>query len=195
MPGARTPVSLRQRALTWLAQREHSRQELQHKLMRWVQAQETVFEQAAQGQSHSASEAPEPWDASATGRHTATPSRPAAPRAGDIPALLDELEAAGHLSDERMVESRIHVRAPRFGNLRIEQELHRLGVGPSDDLRCALRSTELERARGVWARKFGQPPENAAERARQARFLAGRGFTSDTVRALIKGLADEDQQD
>ena len=39
-----------------------------------------------------------------------------------------------------------------------------------------LRATELERARQVWQRKFGTAPRDASDHARQARFLAARGF-------------------
>lgn len=53
-----------------------------------------------------------------------------------------------------------------------------------------LRGTELERAREVWRRKFGRPPADAAERAKQMRFLAARGFSGEAVRRAIQG-ADE----
>ena len=145
MPGVRAPASLRQRALMWLAQRDHSRKELHDKLQRWVQGLE-----AARALAPTA-----PW-----------------PDAQQIPALLSELEAAGHLSDARVVESRIHVREPA---------------------RAALRASELQRAHSVWARKFGQAPANAAERARHMRFLAGRGFTADTIRAVLRGAPADDE--
>jgi regulatory protein len=53
-----------------------------------------------------------------------------------------------------------------------------------------LRGTELARAREVWRRKFGVPPQEAAERARQMRFLAGRGFSGDVVRRVVSGADD-----
>lgn len=167
MPGVKPPPSLRQRALMWLAQREHSRLELRDKLRRWVQAVQVTSSLGG---------------AAAAG---------GIPEEGQITTLLDELEAAGHLSDARAVESRIHVRAPRFGNLRIQQELQRLGVEAGPETRQALRSTELERARSVWARKFGAPPCTPAERARQMRFLAGRGFTAETVRTVLRAPDDD----
>jgi len=201
MHRSRPTPSLRQRALMWLAQREHSRRELQDKLQRWVQALE-----ATQGLTTAASRLVEDGDdlapatpqpisrsisrssrLSVTG-YSATSSsgpRPALPDAGQITALLDDLEAAGHLSNERVVESRIQVRSVRFGNLRIERELQHLGVEPSDEARSTLRSTELARARTVWERKFGAAPDSAAERARQMRFLAARGFTAETIRAVL----------
>ena len=103
--------------------------------------------------------------------------------------LLQALQAAGHLSDARFAESRVHARAARLGTTRIEQELRRRGVEPDPALREALRASELERARAVWARRFGQPPADFSERARQSRFLAGRGFSADTIGRVI-GEAD-----
>jgi regulatory protein len=110
-----------------------------------------------------------------------------------LEALLTALQAAGHLSDTRFVESRVHARAARLGNLRIEQELRRNGVQPDPAQREALRSSELERARAVWARRFGHACADRADRpdraeqARQARFLAGRGFSADAIRRVIGG--------
>ena len=211
MHRSRPTPSLRQRALMWLAQREHSRRELQDKLQRWVQALE-----ATQGLTTAASRLVEDGDdlapatpqpisrsisrssrLSVTG-YSATSSsgpRPALPDAGQITALLDDLEAAGHLSNERVLESRIQVRSVRFGNLRIERELQHLGVEPSDEARSTLRSTELARARTVWERKFGAAPDSAAERARQMRFLAARGFTAETIRAVLSPRSQDLQGD
>ena len=55
-----------------------------------------------------------------------------------------------------------------------------------------LRTTELARAREVWRKKFGQVPVDAADKARQMRFLAGRGFGAETVRRVLAGGDDED---
>ena len=110
----------------------------------------------------------------------------------DIDALLDELAAKGCLSEERFVESRLHVRAARFGSQRIRQELAQHGLKLSPAQQQALSVTELERAREVWRRKFGAlPPADAAQRARQGRFLAARGFAPDVVARVLRG-ADED---
>lgn len=42
----------------------------------------------------------------------------------------------------------------------------------------------------VWLKKFGVVPANAAERARQYRFLASRGFPIDVIRRVIGGDDD-----
>jgi regulatory protein len=57
-----------------------------------------------------------------------------------------------------------------------------------------LRDSEQQRAQAVWARKFGQPPASAAERARQMRFLAGRGFSADVVRAVLRGAGQSEAE-
>jgi len=108
-----------------------------------------------------------------------------------IDALLDRLSAQGHLSDARFVESRVNVRHARFGNRRIELELRQHGLAPDPALRQQLRSTELARARAVWHKKFGQAASDAVGRARQARFLAARGFSAEVVRRIVS----RDQED
>ena len=108
-------------------------------------------------------------------------------QAAAIDALLDWLEARQFLSTERFVESRVHARAARFGNLRIRQELARHEVALDADQAHRLRGTELDRARAVWERKFGAAAADPAERARQARFLAGRGFSGEVIARLLRG--------
>ena len=109
------------------------------------------------------------------------PSESIAATAVRVDALLDWLEAHRYLSLERFVESRVHARLARFGNLRIRHELAQHQVALSADAARALEATELERARAVRERKFAHAPATLAERARQARFLAGRGFSPDVI--------------
>jgi regulatory protein len=50
---------------------------------------------------------------------------------------------------------------------------------------------ELNNCRAAWQKKFGALPQDAAERGRQMRFLAGRGFSAEAVRQVLKaGDAD-----
>jgi regulatory protein len=147
--------SLKDRALRWLARREHSRQELRAKLLR------------------------------------AAADTNVAPQ---IEALLDQLEASGLLSSARFVENRVHARVARFGNRRIEHELRQHGLVPDAATQDQLRATELTRAREVWRKRFGAPAASPVERARQARFLAARGFPGDIVHKLVSG-ADEADED
>ncbi|WP_140634725.1 recombination regulator RecX [Methylibium rhizosphaerae] len=145
-------LSLKGRALKYLAAREHSRAELLRKLA------------------------------------------PHAEEPAEVERVLDELEARGLLSAERFVESLLHRRAARLGTARLRQELqqHKLPADAVAQAVEALRGTELERARAVWQRRFGgEPAADAAERARQVRFLTARGFSSEVIRRVVRG-ADGD---
>ncbi len=55
----------------------------------------------------------------------------------------------------------------------------------------AARATEVARARDAWRRRFGAPPADALEKAKQMRFLRGRGFSFEAIRAVI-GAAEAD---
>jgi len=159
---------LKARALQCLAQREHSRVELRRKLVAHAEAEDE--------------------GAVAAGAPLAelAPVR--------VEAVLDWLEAHGYLSQERFVESRVHARSARFGNLRIRQELKQHQVALPADAAQALKESELERARAVRERKFAQLPADAAERARQARFLAGRGFSPEVIARALRMSACVDDE-
>jgi len=107
--------------------------------------------------------------------------------AAEVEQLLDQLERENWLSDERFAQSLIHRRASVRGAARIAQELKQHGLSPSRiaDLREGLRQTELQRARAVWQKKFGQAPSDPKEYARQFRFLASRGFSPDCLRRIL----------
>jgi regulatory protein len=111
----------------------------------------------------------------------------------DLEALLEDLAKRKQLSDERYAESRAHALSRKFGAARIAQELRTKGVdkGLAEGAAAVARSTETERARTVWLRKFRKAPESREERAKQMRFLQSRGFSFDAIRAVIRG-ADED---
>lgn len=189
MPAAN---SLKARALQWLAQREHSRVELRRKLVRHVRS---VAQSAARSAASSATAG-----GAGPGARNAEPVPPAAPDEVDevddsavaeqVDAVLDWLEAHRYLSAERFVESRVHVRAVRFGNLRIRQELQQHALAIPPELAQSLGASEVDRARAVRARRFAHWPADSAERARQARFLIGRGFSSEAVRAALREPVD-----
>jgi regulatory protein len=54
-----------------------------------------------------------------------------------------------------------------------------------------LRDTEVDRAREVWRKKFGEPALDANARAKQMRFLLTRGFAAEAVRRVVSGADDE----
>ncbi len=145
---SRPGPSLTARALRLLSSREHSRAELERKLL---------------------------------------------PHASDVDSLaqmLDALQTKGFISEARVAESVLHRRAAKLGAARVKQELLAKGL---DGVTVAaamerLRTTELERARAVWRKKFAQPPQDATERAKQMRFLASRGFEGDVIRRVVQGV-------
>jgi regulatory protein len=114
--------------------------------------------------------------------------------AGQLAQVLDELQAKGFISEQRVVDSVLHRRAPRLGAGRLRQELQAKGIDGELVAQALqqLRGTELSRARDVWQRKFGQPPRDATERGRQARFLAARGFGGEVIHRVL-GAAAEDE--
>jgi regulatory protein len=142
-------VTLRERALNFLARREHSRAELARKLSIHAEADE-------------------------------------------ITALLDDLERENLLSNARYAEMLAHARAGRHGSVRLKADLRDKGVPVAviDQAVAEARETDLAAARAVWLKKFGQVPWNAAERAKQMRFLAGRGFPAEIVRRVVGGEDD-----
>jgi regulatory protein len=155
------PLSLRARALQWLSQREHSRIELRRKLLRAARRRDA--------------------ETAAENADTDDPGP-------EVDALLDWLAANRYLSEARFVESRVHARSARFGNRRIVQELAQHGAELDAGTAEQLKASELARARAVWQRKFGAAPAaDAAARAKQMRFLAGRGFSAEVIRRVIRG--------
>jgi regulatory protein len=143
--------TLRERALRFLARREHSRAELARKL------------------------------------------RPHLAADDDLEALLDDLSKRKQLSDERYAESRANALSRKFGSARIARELRSRGLDKelAENAAAAARSTEVERARAVWLKKFRNPAQTREERARQMRFLQSRGFSFDAIRAVIRGADEE----
>ncbi len=150
-------LSLKGRALRYLAQREHSRAELERKLARFAEDSPDASAQA------------------------------------QIAAARDELAAKGLLSDARAAESVLAAQGRRFGVRRLQQTMQAKGLA-SELVAATLqqaRGSEHERAREVFARRFGVPAADAATRAKQMRFLAGRGFEGDVIRRVVRPSDDD----
>jgi len=108
--------------------------------------------------------------------------------------VLEDFERRGWLSEQRVVEQRVHTLRKRYGARRIEHDLRQKGV--SEEAVAAavagLKDGELAAARDVWRRKFGGlQPRRPADRARQVRFLQGRGFGLETIFKVIRGSEDD----
>jgi regulatory protein len=112
--------------------------------------------------------------------------------ADDIATLLDQLERENLLSNARFAESLAHCRAGRHGSVRLKSELREKGVPEAilAEVVSQARDGDLAAARAVWSKKFGEPPADARERAKQQRFLLGRGFPGDVVRRVVGGEED-----
>ena len=112
----------------------------------------------------------------------------------EIERVLDALEQDKLLSDERYASVLTRTRAERFGDARVRFDLKSSGVKAETAERALadLKGTELDRARAGQARRFGELPATPQERARQARFLQSRGFSSATIRAVLRGLPGDD---
>jgi regulatory protein len=111
---------------------------------------------------------------------------------GTLAQALDALQAKDLINENRVVESVVHRRATKLGAARIKQELQAKGLEPEVVAQAvvALRSSELERARDIWRKKFGVAPRDAAERSKQMRFLASRGFGGDTIHRVVQSGDD-----
>lgn len=144
-------LSLKGRALRCLAQREHSRAELERKLAAHAESPEQLAQ------------------------------------------VLDDLQAKDFISEARVVESVINRRAARFGAARIRHELQGKGLAAEAvaEAVSSLKATEVERAREVWRKKFGEPAADAAARGKQMRFLAARGFGAEAIRSVLRADPEE----
>lgn len=111
----------------------------------------------------------------------------------EVEALLDDLTVQGWLSEARAAQSVVRRRSERLGLARVKQELQVKGLPASvvAEAVAGLAETEQARAVEVWRRKFSQPPVDVAARAKQMRFLLGRGFSPGTVSAALKQVAAE----
>lgn len=105
-----------------------------------------------------------------------------------LDAVLDDLESKRLLSDRRYAETVAHTQGARRGVASVARSLSQQGVSPdiAADALAPLRASERERAMAIWKRRFGEPPADLKARARQHRFLLGRGFDPATVSWVLK---------
>ncbi len=106
---------------------------------------------------------------------------------GSLADVLDDLQAKGVISGQRVLESVVNRRAGKLGAARIGQELRSKGLEPQavTDAVAALLASEFERAQAVWSKKFANVSGDTKDYARQARFLAARGFSGDVIRRVL----------
>jgi regulatory protein len=105
-----------------------------------------------------------------------------------VTEAIEDLVSSGILNDTRYAENYVSYHAERGeGPLRIEAELKEFGLA-SDLIQTALDAGPdwKVRAKEVRMRRFGADvPDSWTQKAKQARFLQYRGFSSDQIRAAL----------
>ena len=103
--------------------------------------------------------------------------------------LLDELEQLGYLNDRRFAEMLLRSSVGRgHGPMKITYALRDKGIGSSLANEVLAEADPDWQELASWQRekKFGEGiPKDPKERARQQRFLAGRGFFIETINAVF----------
>jgi regulatory protein len=159
-------LTLQARAIALLARREYSRSELRAKLA---------------GDRREADAA-----SSASGVDVA-----------EIDAVLDELAARGYLSDARFAQQFARQKGGAYSKRAIGASLKARGV-EGEAATDALAGVEIDDDQAMialWRRRFGTPPANDKEKARQVRFLQSRGFSLSAIFKLLRNPpADERSQ-
>jgi len=101
-----------------------------------------------------------------------------------LEGTLNWLESTSKLSNQRFAEIRAHILARKYGAARIRQDLKSKGVSEEIAERTVAELDDVAKAKQILARKYRVPATSREERAKRARFLQGRGFSYDTIRAL-----------
>ena len=107
----------------------------------------------------------------------------------NLESLCDSLEESNALSNERFVEMFVRSRVNRGqGEIKIRYELRQRGV--HDVLvDSALQEADIDwlaLAKKHREKRFGiEIPKAFKQRGRQSRFLAGRGFSGETIRLVF----------
>jgi regulatory protein len=111
-----------------------------------------------------------------------------------VATVVADLTCEGVLNDARYAQNYVAYHAGRGqGPLRIAADLRRKGV-PGALIEAALAGGPdwAALAGRLRAARFGPPPSSWPEKARQARFLQYRGFSSDHIRAATGAALDLD---
>jgi regulatory protein len=117
-----------------------------------------------------------------------------------VAAALTRLVQANTLDDARYGQNFARYRSRRGqGPARIRNDLRRSGL-KDEQIDLAVKSGEevpdfIGLASQARSRKFGSDlPKDWKDRAKQARFLQYRGFSTDHIRAVLKGAPDESDE-
>ena len=103
-------------------------------------------------------------------------------------AVLDQMTAQGYLSDARFANALVRQRTGTVSKRAISASLKAKGVD-AEVASAALAGSEVDdhdAMVALWRRKFGAPPGNDREKARQIRFLQSRGFALSAIFRLLR---------
>ena len=116
-----------------------------------------------------------------------------------VDAALDELAAAGLLSDARFAHAVVRQKSGAYSRRAISETLKAKGM-TADEAAGALAGHEIDDADAMvalWRRRFAAAPRNDREKARQVRFLQSRGFALSAIFRLLRNppVAEDDESD
>ncbi|MBL8511204.1 MAG: regulatory protein RecX [Betaproteobacteria bacterium] len=105
----------------------------------------------------------------------------------DIQAAIAWCSDLGWLNESRLAENAAQRLSQKYGNSRVAHTLRQKGLADEGihQALAQLETSETERARIIWAKKFQSLPQDAHEKARQARYLQARGFGFDTIKKVL----------
>lgn len=94
-----------------------------------------------------------------------------------------------------MIEQVVHARRGKLGSRRIRQELLDKGIASElvAEAVTQIKGGDVEAAQALWRKKFGSLPRDAAGRARQVRFMQGRGFGLEVILKVMKQGGGNDE--
>jgi regulatory protein len=160
-------TSLREKALGYLARREHSYQELKQKLRAHLPLTEDDAEIDLEAHYEAVDE------------------------------LLEDFKKRGWLSEERFTEQLVHARQRKFGSMKIAHELRNKGIDEHlvETAIEAVKDNDYSNALAIWRKKYHAAPANRDEWAKQARFLQSRGFGFDVIKKVLNAAGEPSDND
>jgi regulatory protein len=102
--------------------------------------------------------------------------------------ILDELAALGYLSDARFATALVAQKSGAMSRRAISASLKAKGVAAdvASDALAASEVDDVDAMVALWLRKFGAPPSNDRDKARQVRFLQSRGFALSAIFRMLR---------
>ncbi|MDO4697026.1 MAG: recombination regulator RecX [Neisseria sp.] len=112
----------------------------------------------------------------------------------EIDKVLEEFADRNWQSDERYAEAYVYSKSRKYGSLRLLHDLSAKGV-ERELIQAHLpdREQELANACAVLRKKFPSPADNPKDKQKQARFLAYRGFSTDTAYRAMQTAWHEEE--